>query len=115
MAPQDAALWLGAEPRTLTELELRRVEVGPGSAAAGGLSGRPALRLTYEDAAGQEIVLMQQWTGAPRDDAFAAEPVLTVLPTGRRLLRWSDDEGYRLILEGTLSGDSLRALAARLR
>ncbi|UCC83458.1 MAG: zf-HC2 domain-containing protein [Gemmatimonadota bacterium] len=111
----DAALWLGKEPRTLPELTLERVEVGPGAALEGAQPGLPAIRLVYEDAAGNEIILTQQWLGGGFDAFAETAPAMTVEPSGHRAYRWLDDQGYLLILEGNVSGDSLRALAERLR
>lgn len=58
-----AALWLGVAPRELPDLELVRVEVGPGVLVDNGLPGRPAVRLVYLASSGQEISLLQQYTG----------------------------------------------------
>ncbi|MGD8699156.1 MAG: zf-HC2 domain-containing protein [Gemmatimonadales bacterium] len=111
--PEAAAAWLNGDLRTLPDLHLQRVEVGPGTAVPGALPGLPAVRLVYEDAAGHPIVLVQQrlvdWAG---DEA---QPVLSMDPGGEVAYRWTDAGGYHLILTGTVSSDSLRALAARLR
>jgi len=109
---QTASEWLGARLRTLPELELIHVDVGPGSTQESGLAGRPAVRLVYRDAARNEIVLTQQWTGGT--EAHGLEPTLVVEPSGLKSYRWFDG-GYRLVLRGTVSSDSLRALAARVR
>jgi hypothetical protein len=111
----DAALWLGTELRTLPELTLERVEVGPGAALEGAQPGLPAIRLVYVDAAGNEIILTQQWVGGVVEAFAETAPAMTVEPSGHRAYRWLDDQGYLLILEGDVSGDSLRALAERLR
>ncbi len=111
----DAALWLGKELRTLPELTLQRVEVGPGAGLEGAQPGLPAIRLVYEDAAGNEIILTQQWVGGVFEAFAETAPAMTVEPSGHRAYRWLDDQGYLLILEGDVSGDSLRALAERLR
>lgn len=113
--PDTAALWLGTALRTLPELTLERVEVGPGAAVEGAQLGLPAIRLVYEDAAGSEIVLTQQWVGGLGAAVSEIEPAMKVEPSGHRAYRWLDGEGYLLILEGDVSGDSLRALAERLR
>jgi hypothetical protein len=113
--PDTAALWLGTELRTLPELTLERVEVGPGAAVEGAQPGLPAIRLVYEDAAGSAIVLTQQWFGGVGAAVSEIEPAMKVEPSGHRAYRWLDGEGYLLILEGDVSGDSLRALAERLR
>ncbi len=112
--PEEAAVWLGADLRTLADLELVEAEVAPGITVEGALAGLPAVRLTYQDAAGQRIVLTQQWIGDRQAGEVATEPALKVDPDGRRAYRWQDERGYFLILEGTVSADSLRALAARL-
>ncbi len=106
--PAAAETWLGAPLRTLPDLELEKVEVGPGDAVAGEISGRPLVRLVYRDAAGQVIELLQQ-----REDGESA-PSLVVTPAGVRSYRWSEG-GYRLTLTGALSADSLRGLAERVR
>lgn len=105
---EQATHWLGAPLRTLPAFELQRAEVGPGTAVAGGVAGRPAIRLVYRDAAGREIVLIQQIanlvTRVPED------PVLVVTPSGRKAYRWFDGPGYWLTLTADLPQDSLRAL-----
>ncbi|MFQ5744612.1 MAG: zf-HC2 domain-containing protein [Acidobacteriota bacterium] len=149
--PEAAEAWLGAPLRQLSELTLLGVEVGPGNPLEGEASGRPVVRLLYEDAAGQQVTLVQQYLGvsaevgvgglslgAPRAAAGerpqvgAAEPrearadqktrdnlrpppALTVAPSGMRVYRWRDAEGYLLSLVGPLSGDSLRSLADRVK
>jgi hypothetical protein len=44
-----------------------------------------------------------------------SDPTLIVDPAGLNAYRWHDDRGYRLMLLGEVSGDSLRALADRVR
>jgi anti-sigma factor RsiW len=68
---EDAELWLGVPPRQLPDLSLVRVEVGPGALALNRIPGRAAVRLVYVDAAGQQITLLQQYTGALGDRASA--------------------------------------------
>jgi anti-sigma factor RsiW len=113
--PEDAEVWIGAELRTLPDLLLKRSEVGPGAAIEGAESRLVAIRLIYEDAAGHEIVLIQQWVGDLGADAEDKEPALIVEPSGRNAYRWLDGQGYLFILQGEVSSDSLRALAERLR
>lgn len=114
--PEAAAVWLGAELRTLPDLQLERVQVGPGSAAqGGGVAGLPAVRLVYEDAAGHEIVLIQQHVSDPQASGADAGPALIIDPSGTRAYRWHDGRGYLLTLIGEVSSDSLRALAERVR
>jgi len=115
LRPDEAAVWMDAELRTIPELRLERVEVGPGSAVAGGLAGLPAVRLTYSDAAGHEITLIQQRLTGMDYAGADSEPTLVVEPTGIRTYRWHDDRGYRLLLIGEIGSDSLRALAERVR
>ncbi len=115
VSADDAAVWMGAELRTLPELQLVSTEVGPGSAVAGGLSGLPAIKLTYLDAAGHVIVLVQQRTSEVELLGEDSDPTLVIDPTGLNAYRWHDGHGYRLILLGEVSGDSLRALADRVR
>ncbi len=111
--PEDAAVWLGSQLRTLPDLYLKRVELGPGSAIRGGRAGLPAVKLIYEDAAGSEIVLIQQLVGST---VAADEPAdLSAVTTGANSYRWNDGRGYLLILQGSISADSLRALADRVR
>lgn len=113
--PDDAASRIGGELRTLPDLELQRVEVVPGSGVEGGLDHLPAVRMTYLDAAGHEIVLVQQLISTGDRAAMPAEPKLVVEPSGLRSYRWRDSEGYLLILRGEVSSDSLRALADLVR
>ncbi len=115
VSPDDAAAWMGTQLRTLPELQLVSTEVGPGIAVAGGLSGLPAIKLTYLDAAGHVIVLVQQRTSEPELLTEDSDPTLIVDPAGLNAYRWHDDRGYRLMLLGEVSGDSLRALADRVR
>lgn len=112
--PEDAARWLDAELRTLPDLELQRVEVGPGSSVAGALPRLPVVRLVYADAAGNRFSLTQQFVGDWSLDADLSAPVLTMDPNGRTTYRWVD-RGYQLILSSEVSSDSLRALAERVR
>ena len=112
--PEDAAVWLDGNLRTLPDLQLKRVEVGPGTAVPGALPGLPAVRLVYEDAAGHPLVLIQQRVVDWAADA-ERQPVLSVDPSGEVAYRWIDARGYHLILIGQVSSDSLRALAERLR
>ena len=58
-----AELWLGVAVRELPDLALLRVEVGPGVLVDNGIPGRPAVRLVYLAGSGQEITLLQQYTG----------------------------------------------------
>jgi hypothetical protein len=112
----EASTWLGIELRTLPDLELQRVEVGPGSAVEGGLQGLPAVRLVYRDAGGHELTLIQQRLapGAATLGDYAG-PAFYLDPHGRNAYRWFDTDGRLLILSGDVSGDSLRALADRVR
>ncbi len=113
--PDEASTWLGIRLRTLPALELQRVEVGPGATVEGGLAGLPAVRLTYRDAAGHEITLIQQLLapGGSRLGDFAG-PAFYLDPDDRNAYRWFDTDGRLLILVGDVSGDSLRALADRV-
>lgn len=111
VSTEQAPRWLGVRLRTLPELELVSTEVGPGSTLESGSDARPAVRLRYLDAVGNEIVLIQQWTGETK--VGAEEPSLVIEPSGLRSYRWYDS-GYHLVLQGRVSGDSLRALAERV-
>jgi hypothetical protein len=113
--PDDAASRLGGKLRTLPDLELRRVEVVPGSGVEGGLDHLPAVRMIYLDAAGHQIVLVQQLISAGERAAVPADPTLVVEPSGLKSYRWRDSEGYLLILQAEISSDSLRALADLVR
>jgi len=112
--PEDAAHWLDAELRTLPDLELLRVDVGPGSAVAGALPRLPVVRLVYEDAAGHRFILIQQFVADWNLDADLSAPVITMDPSGQTTYRWIN-RGYRLMLSSQVSSDSLRALAERVR
>jgi anti-sigma factor RsiW len=115
VGPQEATVWLDADLRTLSDLQLVRTEVGPGAAVEGGLEGLPAVRLIYIDAAGNEIALIQQHVGEGRDlDDAEADPALLIERSGLRAYRWRHG-GYRLTLLGTVSTDSLQALSERVR
>jgi hypothetical protein len=109
--PEDAASRLGGELRTLPDLDLQRVEVMPGSGVEGGLDHLPAVRMIYLDAAGHEIVLLQQLLSPGDRATVPAEPTMVVEPSGLKSYRWRDSEGYLLILQGEVGSDSLRALA----
>jgi hypothetical protein len=109
--PEDAASRLGGELRTLPDLDLQRVEVMPGSGVEGGLDHLPAVRMIYLDAAGHEIVLLQQRLSPGDRATVPAEPTMVVEPSGLKSYRWRDGEGYLLILQGEVGSDSLRALA----
>jgi anti-sigma factor RsiW len=119
VSPESAETWLGAPLRTLPDLTLVRVEVGPGSVVDGALAGRPLVALFYEDAAGQRVTLLQQHAPSPADDVaepldHASTPAMIVTPAGVRAYRWQIS-GYQLTLIGELSSESLRALADRVR
>lgn len=113
--PEVASAWLGTPLRELPGLQLKRVDVGPGSSVEGGVIGLPAVQLVYEDAAGHEIILIQQYLGDRRIEGAETEPTLIVEPSGLRAYRWLDPQGYWLILKAAVSSDSLRALAERVR
>ncbi|UCC49447.1 MAG: zf-HC2 domain-containing protein [Gemmatimonadota bacterium] len=113
--PEVASAWLGTPLRELPGLQLKRVDVGPGSSVEGGVVGLPAVQLVYEDAAGHEIILIQQYLGDRRIEGAETEPTLIVEPSGLRAYRWLDPQGYWLILKAAVSSDSLRALAERVR
>ncbi|KPK79436.1 MAG: hypothetical protein AMS25_12635 [Gemmatimonas sp. SM23_52] len=115
VGPEVASSWLATPLRELPNLQLKRVEVGPGSAVEGGLAGLPAVQLVYEDAAGHEIILIQQYLADRRIEGAEAEPTLIVEPSGLRAFRWLDPQGYWLILRAPVSSDSLRALAEHVR
>ncbi len=115
VGPEDASAWLGTPLRELPGFQLKRVELGPGSAVEGGVVGLPAVRLVYEDAAGHEIILIQQYLGDRRIEGAETEPTLVVEPSGLRAYRWLDPQGYWMILKAAVSSDSLRALAERVR
>lgn len=113
--PDDAASRLGGPLRTLPDLDLRRVEVVPGSGVEGGLDHLPVVKMVYLDAAGHEIVLLQQLLSPGDRATVPAEPTLVVQPSGLKSYRWRDSEGYLLILWGEVSSDSLRSLADLVR
>jgi anti-sigma factor RsiW len=106
---------LGGPLRELPGLQLMSVEVGPGGVVAGSLGGRPVARLSYADAAGHVLVLTQQRLGDAQVTTEDRAGTLVVDPSGMRAYRWNDDHGYRLILMGTVSSDSLRSLAESVR
>ncbi len=113
---EEAARRMGGALRRLPDLELKRIEVVPGGALPDGIVGQPAIRQVYEDAAGHHIVLLQQLEEkSAKDESDGGTPALTVSPTGRIAYRWTDAHGYRLILIASVSADSLRALADRVR
>lgn len=86
----DAELWLGAPPRTLPDLALVRVEVGPATAVEEGLPQRNPVRITYQTANGEEISLLQQYVGTPRLEMFAADAASAL--RADRPARGADDE-----------------------
>lgn len=125
VSPESAEAWLGAPLRQLPELTLVGVEVGPGGSLQGSLRGLPLVILQYQDAAGQQVTLLQQYlvpaapegpeaVTVPRSEAVA-EPALIVSPGGVRAYRWQDASGYLLTIVGTLSSDTMRGLADRVR
>lgn len=111
--PAEAAVWLGAPLVTLPELDLQRVEVGPGTGVDGATPGLPLVRMTYLDAAGHQIVLLQQRVRVDGDE-HADLPSLRIDPDGSTSYRWRRN-GYWLALQAELSSDSLRSLADRVR
>ena len=113
----EASAWLGGELQTLADLEAESVLLGPGAAIPGALADRPAVVIIYRDAAGHEIILVQQLVPGEElmEQSDDRVPAFTVEPSGRRAYRWRDERGYRLMLIGMIESDSLRALADRVR
>lgn len=110
-----AAARLGGALRALPELRLLRVETLSGGELPGTLAGQEAVRLVYADAAGHELALVQQRLESRPATELEGLPSLIVEPDGGRSYRWFDEAGYLLLLQGEVSGDSLRALAERVR
>lgn len=102
---QDAATaFLGAPPRTLPDMPLVGVTVGPGALLDNGIAERFAVRMTYRAPTGQEVVLQQQYTGvlggallltADSRDAGAAGVANAPAPAGR--FRAADERADRAV------------------
>jgi len=92
----DAELWLGVAPRELPDLALLRVEVGPGVLIENGIPGRAAVRLIYLARSGQEIALVQQYTGSlgatPVDQVGQSKVAAADAPARAERERVSSDE-----------------------
>jgi anti-sigma factor RsiW len=119
VSPESAEAWLGVPLRTLPDLTLLRVEVGPGSVVDTAIAGRPLVALFYEDAAGQRVTLIQQHSdgsasGMDTLRRSEAAPATIITPSGLLTYRWQDVD-YHLTLIGELSSDALRALVDRVR
>ena len=110
----EATAWLGAPLRRLPDLELVGSEVGPGALATGGLATRPAVRLRYRNAAGNEFQLLQQYLG-PEFGNKASQPALIPGDASQNACTWLDSAGYRIILSGPVEASTLLALANSVR
>ncbi len=116
---EEAVTQLGGQIRLIDGLTPERVEVGPGTALAGADVGLPVVRISY---AGGGVVLDQQrptrqfarMEGASAQAAKVAEPSVASDVTGR-VTTWQERDGIRFVVTGSVSPDSLAALARRVR
>ena len=95
----------------------------PGRGVPGAEPDAVVVRIVYLDPPGRELWLDQQRPGpaepegSPRTgpSLLPGDTLVSALADGQRRLRWRDPEGFHLSLAGWLSGDSLKALARRVR
>lgn len=133
----DVDAWLGAPPKLLAGAEPIEVFLAPGEDLPGVDPRRPAIAIVYRLASGETVELTQQSpetaaiTGsdtrvAParrRDKAqlraarppAPGEPEVLVDPSGVASIAWTTDDGYRIVLRGTMDIERLSAIARDVR
>jgi hypothetical protein len=126
---EQAVATLQGSIRLIDGMNAERVEVGPGSLVSGADQNGEVVRVIYADAIGHRIVLDQQRVRAaeaaaprareeeipPLFGLRASDTLTTTAPNGQARVRWIDRGGFWLSLSGSLSPDSLRRLATRVR
>lgn len=120
VAMEEAVAELGGQIRLIDGMTPDRVELGPGTAVAGADAFLPVVRVSY---ARGSVVLDQQrprrelarMEGAPLQAAKSAAPAAGALGMTAPSLGWSERDGIRFVVTGSVSADSLAALAGRVR
>jgi len=111
IALEEAVRILGGQIRLIDGLSPERVETGPGTAVAGADPAAPVVRVVYTSGA---IILDEQREGkaqsAGRLEAARA-PEQAAVPT----VGWRQAGSIRFAVTGSVSPDSLTALAGRVR
>lgn len=109
---EEAVRILGGQIRLIDGLSPERVETGPGTAVAGADPAAAVVRVVYS---GGAIVLDEQRTGkaesAGRLDAAQAPQRMVTAPS----IGWREAGAIRFAVTGSVSPDSLTALAGGVR
>jgi len=112
IAMEEAVRILGGQIRLIDGLSPERVETGPGTAVAGADPAAAVVRVVYS---GGAIVLDEQRTGkaesAGRLDAAQAPQRMVTAPS----IGWREAGAIRFAVTGSVSPDSLTALAGGVR
>jgi len=112
IALEEAVRILGGQIRLIDGLSPERVETGPGTAVAGADPAAAVVRVVYSAGA---IVLDEQREGkaesAGRLDAAQAPARVVTAPS----IGWREAGAIRFAVTGSVSPDSLTALAGRVR
>lgn len=120
---EQAIRVLGGSIRLVDGMTPVAVRTIPGRGVPGAEPDAVVVRIVYLDPPGRELWLDQQRPGPAEPEAGArgaptllpGDTLVSALADGQRRLRWRDPEGFHLSLAGWLSGDSLKALARRVR
>ena len=120
---EQAVRLLGGSIRLVDGMTPVAVRTVPGQGVPGAEPDAVVVRIVYLDPPGRELWLDQQRPRPAEPEAGArtrptllpGDTLLSALADGQRRLRWRDPEGFHLSLAGWLSGDSLKALARRVR
>ena len=120
---EQAVRVLGGSIRLVDGMTPVAVRTIPGRGVPGAEPDAVVVRIVYLDPPGRELWLDQQRPGPAEPEAGArsapallpGDTLVSALADGQRRLRWRDPEGFHLSLAGWLSGDSLKALARRVR
>jgi len=124
---EEAVRVLGGNVLLIDGMTPQMVLVGPGAGFVGGDTNLELVRVVYDDPPGRQLWLDQQRIQQRPEraaQAMGATSKLNLLPgdtlvspetDGTSSLNWVSQTMFRLRLRGFLPGDSLRALARRVR
>ena len=111
IALEEAVRILGGQLRLIDGLEPERVETGPGTAVAGADPAAAVVRVIY---ASGTIMLDEQRLGLPVS-SFRLEAARPQQAAAAPALGWREAGAIRFAVTGSVSPDSVRTLAARVR
>jgi len=112
IAMEEAVQLLGGQLRLIDGLTPDRVETGPGTAVAGADAALPVVRVVYASGA---VTLDEQRPGVSARQEAAAKAAGGVAAYDSAPTAWQTMSGIRFVVTGSVSADSIRALAARVR